>query len=147
MLKIASLKPARFGMQNYGFIRADTQSEQGSRIYRVATLGVGIFIHLMVCWAILAIGYMNIEPILFFGIASLSAAGFLFFALAVALEWNLSLEGPDMNLPQMIWAVSVVIMTAYFAVELKPLIVLSGLAMIVLGVNRLTKREFLLFTA
>ena len=104
MLKMASRKPARFGMQNYGFIRSDTQSEQRSRIYRVATLGAGIFIHLMVCWAILSIGYMNIEPVLFLGIASLSAAGFLFFALAVALEWNLSLKDPDMNLSQMIWA-------------------------------------------
>ncbi|MFT5211533.1 MAG: diguanylate cyclase (GGDEF)-like protein [Flavobacterium sp.] len=90
---------------------------------------------------------MTIEPIQFFGIASLSAAGFLIITLAIVLEWNLSLEDPDMNLPQMIWAVSVVIMTAYFAIELKPVSVLSGLAMIVLGANRLAKRELLIFAA
>ena len=139
--------PTGFGMHNYGFVRMDTQSEQRSRIYRVATLGAGIFIHLIVCWTVLSIGYMNIEPLQFLGIASLSAAGFLLFAVAIVLEWNLSLEDPDMNLPQMIWAVSIVIMTAYFSVELKPVVVLSGLAMIVLGANRLSKKELLIFAA
>ncbi len=125
----------------------DTQADQRSRVYRVATLGAGIFIHLMVCWTVLSIGYMNIEPLQFLGIASLSGAGFLLFGVAILLEWNLSLEDPDMNLAQMIWAVSVVIMTAYFSIELKPVVVLSGLAMIVLGANRLTKNELMIFAA
>ncbi|MFT7685595.1 MAG: diguanylate cyclase (GGDEF)-like protein [Candidatus Azotimanducaceae bacterium] len=147
MLKVSCQTPPGFEMHNYGFVRVDTQSEQRTRIYRVATLGAGIFIHLMVCWTVLSIGQMNIEPLQFLGIASLSAAGFLFFALAIVLEWNLSLEDPDMNLPQMIWAVSVVIMTSYFSSELKPVVVLSGLAMIVLGANRLSKKELLIFAA
>ncbi|MBL4679449.1 MAG: GGDEF domain-containing protein [Pseudomonadales bacterium] len=147
MVKIASPPVDGFGMHNYELFKVDTKSDQRSRIYRVATLGAGIFIHLMVCWTVLAIGYMSIEPIQFLGIASLAGAGFLVFALAILLEWNLSLEDPDMNLPQMIWAVSVVIMTSYFSFELKPVVVLSGLAMIVLGANRLSKKELLIFAA
>ena len=45
----------------------------------------------------------------------------------------------------MIWAVSIVVMTAYFVNEYKPVVVLSGLAFIVVGANRLTKRELLIF--
>jgi len=90
---------------------------------------------------------MDIDPVQFLGLASLALAGFLMFCLAIMMEWNLALEDPDMNLPQMIWAISVVIMTAYFPSQLKPVIVLSGLAMIVVGANRLSKRELLIFAA
>ena len=88
---------------------------------------------------------MDIQPFQFLGLASLAMAGFLLFCLAIMMEWNLALEDPDMNLPQMIWAVSVVIMTAYFSSQLKSVVVLSGLAMIVVGANRLSKRELLVF--
>jgi diguanylate cyclase (GGDEF)-like protein len=46
----------------------------------------------------------------------------------------------------MIWAVSVVIMTTYFVEEMKPLVALSGLAMIVVGANRLTTKELAIFS-
>ena len=123
----------------------DITSQQRSRIYRIVTLGVGIFVHLMVCWTVLSIGYMDIEPLHFLGLASLAASGFALFCFAVVMEWNLGLEDPDMNLAQMIWAISIVIMTSYFAVQLKPVVVLSGLAMIVVGANRLSKKEMLIF--
>ncbi len=123
----------------------DTVTQQRARIYRLATLGAGIFVHLMVCWTVLSIGYMEIQPIQFLGLASLAAAGFLLFALAITVEWNLSLEDPDMSLAQMIWAVSVVVMTAYFVTEFKPVVVLSGLAFIVVGANRLSKKELVIF--
>lgn len=125
--------------------KVDTITQQRSRMYRIATLSAGIFVHLIVCWAVLAIGYMDIQPFQFLGLASLAMAGFLLFCLAIMMEWNLALEDPDMNLPQMIWAVSVVIMTAYFSSQLKSVVVLSGLAMIVVGANRLSKRELLVF--
>ncbi len=125
----------------------DTVTQQRSRIYRLATLGAGTFVHLMVCWTVLSIGYMDIQPVQFLGLASLAAAGFLLFALAITLEWNLSLEDPDMSLAQMIWAVSIVIMTTYFVNEFKPVVVLSGLAFIVLGANRLSPKELVMFVA
>lgn len=80
----------------------DTVTQQRARIYRLATLGAGVFVHLMVCWTVLSIGYMEIQPIQFLGLVSLAAAGFLLFALAITVEWNLSLEDPDMSLAQMI---------------------------------------------
>jgi diguanylate cyclase (GGDEF)-like protein len=131
-------------MQLYG-PEVDTVTQQRSRIYRLATVGAGTFVHLIVCWTVLSIGYMDIQPLQFLGLGSLAAAGFLLFALAITLEWNLSLEDPDMSLAQMIWAVSIVVMTAYFVNEYKPVVVLSGLAFIVVGANRLTKRELLIF--
>lgn len=123
----------------------DTTTQQKSRMYRIATTGAGIFVHLMVCWTVLSIGYMNIEPLQFVAIASLAAAGFLVFILAVLMEWNLSLDDPDMSLAHMIWAVSVVVMTTYFVTDMKPVVALSGLAMIVVGANRLTTRELVIF--
>ena len=114
-------------------------------MYRIATTGTGIFVHLMVCWAVLSAGYMDIEPIQFAGLVSLAAAGFGLFFIAILMEWNLSLDDPDMSLPHMIWAVSVVIMTTYFVDQMKPVVALSGLAMIVVGANRLTRRELTIF--
>ncbi len=132
-------------MHFYGHTKVDTVSQQRSRIYRIATLAAGICVHLMVCWTVLSIGYMDIAPVQFLGLASVAAAGFLLFTVAILMEWNLSLEDPDMNLAQMIWAVSVVIMTAYFVNNLKPVVVLSGLAMIVVGANRLSQKELTIF--
>ncbi len=125
--------------------KMDTASEQRSRIYRIATTGAGIFVHLMVCWAVLSVGYMQISPLHFAALSSLAAAGFAFFFIAILMEWNLTLEDPDMSLPHMIWAVSVVIMTTYYVEEMKPVVALSGLAMIVVGANRLTPRELTIF--
>lgn len=125
----------------------DTVTQQRSRIYRLATLGAGTFVHLIVCWTVQSIGYMDIQPVQFFALGSLAAAGFLMFAVAIMLEWNLGLEDPDMNLAQMIWAVSIVVMTAYFVSEFKPVVVLSGLAFIVLGAHRLSKKELFIFAA
>ncbi len=123
----------------------DTLAQQRSRIYRVATLGAGMFIHLVVCWAVLSIGYMNLDNVQFLGLASLSAAGFLFIALLIVFEWNLTLEDPDMSLAQMLWAVSVVIVTTHFVIELKPAVLLTGLTMVMLGANRLTRKEQIVF--
>ncbi len=119
----------------------DTSAQQRARIYRVATLGAGIFVHLMVCWTVLAIGYMNLDTVEFLGLASISVAGFLFIALLIGVEWNLTLEDPDMAMPQMIWALTVVIITSHFALELKPVVLMSGLAMVIMGANRLNRYQ------
>ncbi len=119
----------------------DIAKEQKSRIYRVATLGVGIFIHLVVCWTVFSIGFMNIGLIGLAGLSALAIAGFLFLALLIGIEWNLNLEDPDMAVPQMIWALTVIIITSHFAVELKAVVLLSGLAMVVMGSNRLSRSQ------
>lgn len=125
--------------------RIDTTSQQKARMYRIAMTGTGIFVHLMVCWAVFSVGYMNIEPLQFFALGCIAVAGFLAFIVAVLMEWNLTFEDPDMSLAHMIWAVSVVIVTTYFVKEMKPVVALSGLAMIVVGANRLTPRELTVF--
>ena len=78
----------------------DTSVQQRARIYRVATLGAGIFVHLVVCWTVLSIGYMNLTLVEFLGLASVSIAGFLLLALLIGIEWNLTLEDPDMAMPK-----------------------------------------------
>jgi ABC-type phosphate transport system permease subunit len=90
-----------------------TVAQQRSRIYRIAILAAGVFVHLMVCWAMLSLGFMSIEPLKFLGLSSLAGAGFVFFLLTVTMEWNLALEDPDMSLAQMLWTVSTVIVTSY----------------------------------
>ncbi|MBV1876131.1 MAG: GGDEF domain-containing protein [Pseudomonadales bacterium] len=120
-------------------------SVQGARTYRVATLGVGLIVHLMVCWVVLSIGYLDISPMQFLALVVVAVGGFLAFGIAVLMEWNLRFKDPDMNLSQMIWAMSIVTLTSFFAEQLKPAVILSGLAMIVVGANRLSKRQLLLF--
>lgn len=119
----------------------DIQVQHKARIYRVATLGAGIFIHLMVCWTVMSIGAMNISPVELFALSSVSVAGFVFLAVLIGIEWNLTLEDPDMAVPQMIWALTVVVITSHFAVDLKAVVLLSGLAMVVMGANRLTRSQ------
>ncbi|MBO6556910.1 MAG: diguanylate cyclase [Pseudomonadales bacterium] len=119
----------------------DVNSQQKARIHRVATLGTGIFIHLMVCWTVLSIGHMNISPTELFALSSVAIAGFVFLALLIGVEWNLSLEDPDMAVAQMIWALTVVVITSHFALDLKAVVLLSGLAMVVMGANRLTRSQ------
>ncbi len=136
------LKP---GMQIRENTKLDAVSQQQSRVYRVAILSTGLAIYLVACWTILSIGSVDIAPVQFGAFASLACAGFLAFWIAILFDWNLGLRDPDMNLAQMMWAVSVVLMTAYFVVEMKPVVVLSGLAMIVVGANRLSRTELLVF--
>ena len=84
------------------------------------------------------------QPLQFLGLGY-RRCRLLTFCTGYRLRWNLSLEDPDMSMAQMIRAVSIVVMTAYFVNEYKPVVVLSGLAFIVVGANRLTKRELLIF--
>ena len=120
-------------------------AQQQARIYRVATLAAGIFVHLIACWIVLSIGSMTLSIMEFIGLASLSAAGFLVLISLISVEWNLTLEDPDMSLAQMLWAVIVVIMTSHFVTDLKAAVVLLGLAMVVIGANRLNRKEQIVF--
>lgn len=123
----------------------DTVVQQKSRIFRIATMAAGVFVHLTVCWSIFSIGYMSIDSIAFLGLSSLAVAGFVLFIIAVLMEWNLALEDPDMSLAQMLWTVTVVIVTSYFVEELRAVVIFSGLAMTVIGANRLSQKELVVF--
>lgn len=125
----------------------DTLAQQRSRTNRILALGAGVVVHMLVCWAVFAMGFMAIEPAQFFGLVSLAVAGFVVFVLFVFMEWNLTLEDPDMSLPQMLWAVAVVLMTSHFVADMKAVVILSGLAMIVVGANRLSGKELAMFAA
>ena len=124
----------------------DTVVHQRSRMFRVATLGAAIFVHLVLCWVVLSIGYMALENVQFIGLAVLSLAGFLFLALLIKFEWNLTLEDPDMSLPQVLWAVSFIVVTSHFVNELRPAVLLAGMALIILGSIRLNTKQQIIFT-
>ncbi len=123
----------------------DTLAQQRSRTNRILALGAGVVVHMMVCWAVFTMGYMAIEPAQFVALVSIAVAGFVVFVLFVFMEWNLTLEDPNMSLPQMLWAVTVVIMTSHFVADMKAVVVLSGLALIVVGANRLSGKELVIF--
>lgn len=116
-------------------------TQQRARLYRVATLFAGIFVHMMVCWTVWSIGHMDITLMELLLLSSISVAGFLLMACLIGVEWNLSLVDPDMSVPQMIWALTVVIVTSHFATDLKPVVLFTGLAMVVMGANRLSRPQ------
>ena len=118
---------------------ADTVKQQEARTFRVATLGAGIFAHLIVCWTVLSVGYMDISALQMLGLSSLAITGFFVLAFLIGIEWNLTLEDPEMAVPRMIWALTIVIITSHFVIDLKSVVLFSGLAMIVMGANRLSR--------
>ena len=120
---------------------ADTVKQQEARTFRVATLGAGIFAHLIVCWTVLSVGYMDISALQMLGLSSLAITGFFVLAFLIGIEWNLTLEDPEMAVPRMIWALTIVIITSHFVIDLKSVVLFSGLAMIVMGANRLSRSQ------
>jgi diguanylate cyclase (GGDEF)-like protein len=119
----------------------NTATQQRARLYRVSTLFAGIFVHLMICWTVWSIGHMELSLTRLIAISLLSVAGFLLIGLLIGVEWNLSLVDPDMLVPQMLWALTVVVMTSHFATDLKPVVLFAGLAMVVMGANRLSRPQ------
>jgi diguanylate cyclase (GGDEF)-like protein len=118
---------------------------QHARLYRIGTLGAAVGIHLVTCWMVLSIGGMSISTVGFLALVSLAASGFLLLGVAVLLEWNLALEDPGLSLPQMLWAISVVVVSAHFVTTLKPVVLLLGAALILIGANRLDRRDQVIF--
>ena len=104
-----------------------------------------MLLHLLVCWVVYSAGYMQIRGIQLVVLAAVAIAGFLALLLAIRMEWNLALRDPDMSLASMIWAVSIVIVTTFFTGQMKPLVALSGLSMIVVGTNRLSTKQIVIF--
>ena len=76
-------------------------SQQKARIYRVGILGAGIFVHLVVCWTVLSLGYVDLQPLEFLALASLSAAGLLFIALLMGCLLYTSPSPRDATLSRM----------------------------------------------
>lgn len=120
---------------------AEIGKEQEARTFRVATLGASIFAHLTVCWTVLSIGYMEISVLQMFALSALAITGFFVFALLIGIEWNLTLEDAEMGVPRMIWALTIVIITSHFVIDLKSVVLFSGLAMIAMSANRLSRSQ------
>lgn len=118
---------------------------QRARLYRIETLGAAVGIHLVTCWMVLSIGGMSLTTMGFLALASVAASGFLLLALFVLLEWNLVLEDPDLSLPQMLWAISVIVISAHFVTTMKPVVLLLGAALVLIGANRLDRRDQVIF--
>jgi len=111
----------------------------------MALLGVGICLHLSLCGALYLGGYFPVsiaQVVLVLGIAG---AGLSLFSLAVYLEWNLSMEDPDFHLPLLFWLLSIVVSTAIYTVEMRSLVLLSGLSLLVAVAGRLPKNQAVLF--
>ncbi len=124
----------------------DISNQQRTRLYRVATLAAGIFVHLIVCAVVQSIGFMEISAPQLLALGSLSLAGFLAFALLIGVEWNLSLEDPDMSFVQVIWALTVIVITAVYASDLKAVVLFTGAVMVVMSANRLNRQQQLLLS-
>jgi diguanylate cyclase (GGDEF)-like protein len=128
-----------------GIDHRDVVSRQRSRLYRVATLATGVLVYVALCWTLLSLGRLGLDVWAMAAITSGAALGFALLALAIVAEWNLMLEDPDMSLVQMLLATTIVMLTGSFATEMQPLVVCAGLALVVVGAHRLSRREIALF--
>ena len=121
------------------------RDRQKLRIHRACMLGAGLLVHLTVCWIAFESGYLHISTggfLLLFGAAT---ALFITFLLLIHFDLNLSFDDPDLALAQMFWAVTVVVVSSYFATDMKAAIVLVGLAMILVGTTRLNRTALFTF--
>jgi len=108
-------------------------------------LATGVFAHLMLCFILQTMGYLGLSSVALIAITAVGVIGFLLLALAVIAEWNLSLEDPDMSLMQMLLTATLVMFPAAFATQMAPLVACAGLALVVVGTNRLRRHELGLF--
>jgi len=124
----------------------NSPQQQKLRIQHACMLGAGLLVHMIVCWIAFKSDYLDISSSGFFLLFSLTASLFIIFVLLIYFGWNLHFSDPDLSLAQMFFAITVVVISSYFATEMKPVIVLAGLAMILVGTNRLNRKALLAFT-
>jgi len=120
---------------------------QKMRVNRACILGVGLLIYMFVCAIAFSLGFIEITIIQFAALFTIAVIGFLCFIGIIYLELNLSFNDPDLSLVQMMWAITLVLGCAWFATDMKPLIIITGLSLILMGTNRLDGRNLLMFTA
>src|SRR5690606_27409509 len=91
------------------------------RLRRIALASTASLIHLSLCWAAYAMGFMT-----------LSLAGMLVLTLVVLMTgslfllmtrfgFNLRFRDPSLTLPQICWAILLIFVSAYFAGDLRPM--------------------------
>ena len=121
------------------------QPSQGqlTRLRRVVLACVASLIHLSLCWAAFAMGFM-----------SLSLAGMLVLTLVVGMtcslfllltrfDLNLRFQDPSLTLPQMCWAIALVFVSAFFSGDLRPMFLMMVLLVLMFGAFRLGRGGFL----
>ena len=119
---------------------------QKMRVNRACILGVGLAIYMLVCAIAYFLGFIEITIAQFAVLFAIGVIGFLCFIGIIYLELNLSFNDPDLSLAQMMWAITLVLGCAWFATDMKPLIIITGLSLILVGTNRLDGKRLLMFT-
>lgn len=113
------------------------------RLRRIVLASAASLIHLSLCWAAFAMGFMK-----------LSLAGMLVLTLVVGMtcslfllltrfDLNLRFQDPSLTLPQMCWAIALVFVSAFFAGELRPMFLMMVLLVLMFGAFRLGRDGFL----
>ncbi len=118
---------------------------QQLRVHRACVLGAGLSVYMLVCAIATVLGYIDLSIAQFTILIAIGVVGFVAFLTMIYLELNLSLNDPDLSLIQMIWAIVLVVGCAWFATELKPLFILTGLSLVLIGTSRLEGRNLWIF--
>lgn len=118
---------------------------QKMRVNRACVLGMGLLIYMFICAVAFSLGFIDISIVQFVILFSVGVIGFLGFIGMIYLELNLSFNDPDLSLAQMMWAITLVLGCAWFATDMKPLIIITGLSLILMGTNRLDGKSLLMF--
>jgi diguanylate cyclase (GGDEF)-like protein len=91
---------------------------------------------------------MNAQP-LFTGEGTLlfllAGVGFVVFLIMIYFELNLAFADPDLALAQMIWAVTIIIGSAWLAADMRPVLLLTGTALLLTGTHRLSRKNLYWF--
>jgi diguanylate cyclase (GGDEF)-like protein len=118
---------------------------QIQRVNRACILGAGLFLYMVVCAVAFSLGFIEITLFQFSALFTIGVVGVFCFLGIIYLELNLSFNDPDLSLVQMMWAITLVLAGAWFATDMKPLIIMTGLSLIMMGTNRLDGRALLMF--
>jgi diguanylate cyclase (GGDEF)-like protein len=116
------------------------------RMNRFYTLCAGLLVHVLLCCVALVLDIGEISVYQAFLLVGVAVAGFLAFTGLIYFELNLSFEDPDLSLLQPAWALLLVMASAWFTAELKPLLMITGLTLIQAGLYRLGRRNRVLFS-
>jgi diguanylate cyclase (GGDEF)-like protein len=123
---------------------------QVTRMRRIVLASAASLIHLSLCWAAFATGFMQLglAGMLLLTLVVLMTCSL--FLLVTRFGLNLRFSDPSLTLPQMAWAIVLVFVSAHFAGELRPMFLMMVLLVLMFGAFRLDLQGFLrigLFTS
>jgi len=127
-------------------LNSSVQVMQRIRMNRFCTLCAGLLVHLLLCSVafVIDIGEVSVSQALL--LVSVAVAGFFFFTGLIYFELNLSFDDPDLSLLRAAWALLIVVASAWFTAELKPLLLITGITLIQAGFYQLGRRNLALFS-